>query len=391
MKLHKYFLIILIACFLAGCASPKKQLQRGNYNAAFYGAVKKLKKNKNNDKMIRVLEKSFRLANQSDQEKISFLTLEGNPDRWNDVHTSYLSLKQRQSAIRAVLPLKLSNGRILDFPVTNYDEEIIKAKNSAANFHYTRGSNLLEKATRSEARLAYSDFMVVKKFFDFYKDTDQKINQSLHIGTSYVIFKMQNINRLPLPPAFERELMAISLNGLNRQWLTYHTQELKEFQYDYAIQLNIQNIIVSPEGLKEVHFTETKEVEDGFQYKLDGRGNVMKDSLGNDIKIPKLKTITCNLIETQQKKSARIVGRIDFIDNYSNQLLLSEPIGSDFFFDHISLIAVGDVNALKVETKKRLGNRPMPFPSDPDMVLQAGFVLKEMTKNILYNQSRLFN
>jgi hypothetical protein len=389
--LKRIFLLVLISSIIAGCASPKKHFQKGHYNMAFYGALKKLKKNPKNDKMIRILERSYILSNQNDQEKINFLNLEGNPDRWNEVYAYYLNLKQRQSAIRPVLPLKSSAGKRVDFPIINYDEEIIKAKNNAANFHYTRGSQFLEKGTRSEARLAYSDFMAVKKFFDFYKDTDQKINQSLQIGTSYVIFKMKNDNRITLPPAFEKELLAISLHDLNRQWLAYHTQEWKDFQYDYSINVNIQNIMVSPEGLKEVHFTETKEVEDGFQYKLDSRGNVMKDSLGNDIKIPKMKIITCNLIETRQNKSAVIIGRIDFIDNYTNQLLLSEPISADFYFEHNSLIAVGDINALKVETKKRLGNKPMPFPPDPDMILQAGFVLKNMTKNILNHKRLLFN
>ena len=54
-----------------------------------------------------------------------------------------------------------------------------------------------------------------------------------------------------------------------------------------------------------------KDVEDGFTYQLDKKGNVMKDSLGNDIKTKKYKTLQCALIETIQSKACRIDGDIE--------------------------------------------------------------------------------
>ena len=355
-------------------------------------SVKKLKKNSRNEKQMLILEKSYTLANRQDKEKIEFLKLEGNPDIWDEVYQAHLSLKGRQATVRPVLPLKVpSTGRTISFNFVNYDEEIINAKRKAAEFYYTRGNLLLETGGKENARAAFNDFMNVQKFFTDYKDLNQKLNHALEEGTSHVVFKMKNASGIPLPRDFENDLTKISLNDLNRQFLQYHTIPAKEAYYDYTILLNIRMIEVSPEGFKEVHFSESKEVQDGFQYLLDKKGNVMKDSLGNDMKAPKYKTITCNLIETQQKKSARIAGTIDFIDNYTGQLLKSDPIASDFFFDHSSLVAVGNIDALKPETKKMLGSKPMPFPADPDMIMQCGNIMKGMARNILQSNRGLLN
>jgi hypothetical protein len=209
------------------------------------------------------------------------------------------------------------------------------------------------------------------------------------MGTSYVIFKMRNTTGVPLPPSFEEELTKISLNELNGEWLKYQTYENKGLNYDYTILVNMKNINVSPEGVKEIDFTETKVIPDGFQYVLDSHGNVKKDSLGNDIKESRFKTISCNVIETYQSKKAIIAGTLDYINNSSGQLIKTEPVASEKFFEYRSYGAMGDINALKPETKAKLGNRPVPFPSGFDMLLEAGQTLKGMVKNIIYTNKAI--
>ena len=139
--------------------------------------------------------------------------------------------------------------------------------------------------------------------------------------------------------------------------------------YAYVILVNIKAIDVSPEALKEVHYTESKEIEDGFTYLLDKNGNVVKDSLGNDIKIPKHKTITCTIVETQQKKTALITGTLDYLNNESNQLMKTDPITAQAFFENYFATASGDLTALSDSTKKKIGNKFIPFPTNPAMIL----------------------
>lgn len=383
-------LIISIVLVFEGCVSSKKHLDRGQYDMAIRKSVKKLKKKPSNVKEIQVLQRAYQLANQSDKEKINFLKLEGNPDIWEQVYSTYLRMKNRQDLVKALPQLWLPGGRPVNFEFVNYDEEIVNAKRKAAEFYYAKGTLLLENNTRESAREAYYNFMNVKKFFKDYKDTDAKISEAIAKGTSYVLFKMENNSGMIIPQAFQDEMFKISLNHLNRQFIQYHTNPLKDVYYDYTIVLAIKSIDVSPEGVKEVHYSESKEVQDGFQYVLDDKGNVKKDSLGNDIKVPKFKTITCNVIEMQQSKAARVFGTVDFINNNTKQLLNTVPLNAESVFQNFAATAQGDLNALSSETAKKLGNRPMPFPTNADMIMRCSETVKNMAKSIIDDNSGLF-
>jgi len=290
------YLLFSAIFILTGCISSKKYLDRGQYDMAIQKSVKKLKKKPLNTKEIEVLQRAYQLANNSDKEKINYLKLEGNPDIWEDVYAIYMRMKTRQDLVKTLPQLWLPGGRPVKFDFVNYDEEIVSAKRKAAEYYYAKGISLLEKNTREAAREAYYSFMNVKKFFKDYKDTDAKISEAINKGTSYVLFRMENNSGMIIPQAFQDEMFKISLHHLNRQFIQYHTTLLNDIYYDYTILLTIKSIDISPEGVKEVHYTESKEIQDGFQYVLDDKGNVKKDSLGNDIKVPKFKTITCNVI-----------------------------------------------------------------------------------------------
>ena len=89
-----------------------------------------------------------------------------------------------------------------------------------------------------------------------------------------------------------------------------------------------------------------RDVEDGFTYMLDKKGNVAKDTLGNDIKIKKYKTLQCALIETVQSKACRIDGDIEVVRLTTNTVLKKDPLGAQSSFEHVSARAMGDIKAL---------------------------------------------
>lgn len=382
--LQKLVVCALLSSLLFSCTNSTKLLRSGDYDAAIYKATKKLKKKKQKEKEIIALEQACQKANDRDKEKILFLKKEGKPENWDIIFSTFARMSQRQQNVKPLLPLRIpSQGRDAVFPMVNYDEEIIQAKRNATEYFYTHAISLLDRNNQSDARQAYNELLKVKTFANNYKDVDQLINKAKDIGTSYVLFKMKNATGVPLPPNFEDELTKISLSDLNGEWIRYYTSEVKGMTYDYTVLVNMKNINVSPEGIKETAFTETKTIPDGFNYALDSKGNVMKDSAGNDIKIPKTKTISCNVTETYQTKKAIIAGTLDYINNSTGQLIKTDPIASENFFENRAYAAIGDLNALKPETAAKLGNRPMPFPPGFDMLLQAGGVLKGMVKNII--------
>ncbi|HHB52837.1 MAG TPA: hypothetical protein ENK75_07385, partial [Saprospiraceae bacterium] len=244
----------------------------------------------------------------------------------------------------------------------DYNREIAEAKNKAANYYYASGVKLLENNDRMSARKAYEQFGFISKYFRNYKDVDQKMQQALDMGTNHVIFKIQNEARVALPDDFEEEILKISLSSLNKQWLEFDSHFDEDMFYDYSIFLNLKHIEVSPQSLEKEKYTDSKRVSDGWEYVLDGNGNVMKDSLGNDIKKGKFKEIKAYVTVNKMNKRSIVTGSLNYYDNRSRQLIKTVPIRSEFVFDYQYGVFAGEKDALTSKSLAIIKNKPAPFP-----------------------------
>ena len=136
---------LFIALIVSSCGSSKKMLEKGNYDAAINAAVKKLRKDRDNEKNIEALDRAYQIANQQDQERVTFLEREDNPNNYEEVFAIYTRMKNRQSLVRTVTPLNL-NGRTIDYPYVDYDAKIIAAKRKAAEYFYGSGKSLMSSS-----------------------------------------------------------------------------------------------------------------------------------------------------------------------------------------------------------------------------------------------------
>ena len=225
--------------------------------------------------------------------------------------------------------------------------EMVAAKRKAADFYYASGAELMKTNSKDSYRQAYYQFVRAREYVGDYPDIDNLINEAKYMGMSRALVSVQNKSIINFPPEFTQELLALDLPNLNSEWVEYHTEHLDQnIQYDYLIYVNLKNVAVSPDQSIQHDTLVKREVADGFSYKLDSKGNVMKDTLGNDIKIPKYKTLQCALIETVQMKSCRIDGDVEIVQLNPNRVLKRDPIGAESSFEHVSARAIGDVNAL---------------------------------------------
>jgi hypothetical protein len=165
----------------------------------------------------------------------------------------------------------------------------------------------------------------------------------------------------------------------------FHLRNLENIEYDYLMVIRILDVLLSPEDTKNKDMVYKKEIEDGFSYALDAKGNVMKDSAKNDIKIKKYKTVQCTLIETSQHKAVKIKGQVEIIEMVPmKKLLVKQPIGAENIFDHVCARAVGDQAALDEEAKTKLKNEPVPYPNDLQMIYNTAETLKPAIRNCIY-------
>jgi hypothetical protein len=375
-------LLLILALLFTNCRTSSSYLKHGQFDSAVYKSAAKLRKKPTKTREIHVLREAFAKANQSDLDRINFLRTSGEPDIWDNIFSRYNALKNRQDLVKT-LPTNVLNA--IHFVPVNYDEEVIGAKRKAAEYFYAHALQLLERGNKQSARQAYSELLRVKQYYSDYKDVDAKLQEALLNGRSNVLFKIQNQSNMIAPQNFEQELLKISMEDMNTLWMNYHTKAIGQLQYDYTILLNLKDIAVSPEQVREESYTDQKEIQDGFKYKLDSKGNVMKDSAGNDIKIPIIKIITCKVVLTKARKSALIKGTLDYMNNHTGQLIKTFPVAAETFFENNVAVPYGDLNALSSSSRNLINTSHfIPFPSNPDIIMQAAVRLKDMTKDIIW-------
>ncbi|OIP00770.1 MAG: hypothetical protein AUJ98_06520 [Bacteroidetes bacterium CG2_30_33_31] len=387
--MKKIYVIILSVIFISACTSSRKYLQSGNYDAAIHKSVKKLMKNNNKTEEIEVLKKAFELANQKDNDAINSLRFSGQPDIWEAVFKHYDIMHSRQEVVERLPQQVLTKIGLVH---VDYNQMRAEAKRKAAEFLYAHAQDLLKSNNRQDGRKAYDELVRLNNFYPNYPNVRELTDEALLIGTNNVLFRIQNQSRQVMPQDFENELLKITLKNLNQRWLNFDTKENKNAYYDFKIFLNLKAIDVSPEQVKEIHTEETKKIRDGDKYVLDNKGNVKKDSLGNDMKVPNYVDIKCSVEETRLEKSAIVSGTIDFYDNRSGQLIKTFPITAQKTFLFRYAKAYGNSQALSEETKKMIGLKPIPFPSNLQMIYDTNDDLKKFTLDIItQNRSLLTN
>jgi hypothetical protein len=182
----------------------------------------------------------------------------------------------------------------------------------------------------------------------------------------------------------------ISLKSINKTFLNFDVKPVDGRIYDYLVNVNINMIEVSPELVEKEHFNYSREIEDGWQYVLDNNGNVMKDSLGNDIKVTVYKTITCNITEIHLKKTCTIQGSVDFVREYTSELLTTQPLTAGTAFDHIFAESAGNLNACPGEVIDLINREPLPFPRSDIMILETADKMKDVIEDLIRRKRNLF-
>lgn len=392
--MRKFYIILTAAILLVGCNSAKrneKLLARGDYDKAIELAVKKLQRNKDgstSDTRIGLLEEAFQKAMEEDKRRITFLKKSTNPSASKEIYYTYQNMEYIQDQIRPLLPLYSKTlNRNARFDIVDYSDAIVSAKANYVSYMYDEAKSYMQRETVMDARTAYNVLCELDELQPSYKDVVQLKQEAHFYGTDFVIVNLKNRSGQIIPRNLERELLDFNTYGLDDFWTEYHNEAQQQIDYNYAIDLIFRQIAVSPERIKENEERRTKRIKDGWEYKLDRNGNVMKDSLGNDIKVDKYINVSARITFTEQTKSVLVGGDVLYRDLVRNRDMDHHPMTSEFIFENTFARFRGDERALTPDDKKWLRNDFVPFPSNEQMVYDSGTEIKERFKAILSNQS----
>ncbi|WP_396192029.1 hypothetical protein [Flavobacterium sp.] len=387
--MKKITLLLAFLLALSSCAKreTRNMLTSGDYDGAIINAVNGLQGNKNTkgkQDYVYMLEEAFAKAGERDLRNIATWFKDANPRNLEQIYDTYINLNKRQEMIRPLLPLKLlKEGRDAKFPFSDYSDQIVSSKNALAKYLYDNSKALLATKDKMSFRRAYDDLVYLNQLSPNFKDVSQLIETAKFKGTDFVNVYTKNETNMVIPVRLQDDLLDFSTYGLNDKWTVYHSNKVKGIDYDYGMIVNFRQINISPEQVKEKEFQKEKQIKDGVKNLVDANGNVVKDSLGNPIKVDNLKTVSISIYEFAQFKACQVTAKVDYIDFKSNQLIDTFPLASEFTFNHIYSRYKGDKRACEQDYYPNFDRRAVPFPSNEQMVYDTGEDLKGKLKTII--------
>ncbi|EAR12837.1 hypothetical protein PI23P_09425 [Polaribacter irgensii 23-P] len=387
----KNFLLFTVFIFLTiSCNSVKntqEAISNGNYDDAITIAVENLKRNKTkkrNQPYVLLLEEAFKKAAVKDLARINFLKKENNPENIEIIFSLYEQLKKRQEFLKPLLPLYIVKvNRAAFFQFTNYDDEIIANKNQLTDYLYQSAEKLFSNNNKFDYRTAYNNLEYIDKINPNFKEVRNLMEVARESGLDFVLVSMKNETQKVIPKRLEEDLLNFDTYGLNDFWTVYHGVKDVKIIYDFGLELNLRSIEVSPEQVQEKEIIKEKEVKDGFSYLLDADGNQVLDKKGNKIKVDKMVPVRCELYQITQFKSAKVIGQVKYVDFNTKQKIQTYPISSAYAFEHVYASFKGDKRALETPYMDLIKLRVVLFPTNEQMIYDAGQDLKQRLKRII--------
>lgn len=389
--MKKLLLSTIVLALLIACSTSKqieKAVSIGNYDQAITYAIGKLRTNKDKKgkaDFIIMLEEAFNKATERDLSNIDFLKKDNNPENYIRIYDAYVGLDNRQERIKPLLPL-YANGKEVNLNFNNYTSQIISYKNDASEQIYKNATALLNSKNKLDNRVSYDEFLEIENINPNYKDVRQLMAVAHQKGTDFILVEMINDSGKIIPTRLQNDLLNFSNYGLNNFWAVYHGTPEEKIDYDFNMRVNLRGIDISPEQIKERQIIKEKQIADGKKDLIEN-GKVVKDSLGNAIKVDRMKTVRCEYYEFKQFKASQVSGNVEYVNLKTKQLVDAFPVTSEFVFEHIYATSRGDRRALETSLIPFLEKRAVPFPTAEQMIYDTGEDLKLKLKDIINSYS----
>lgn len=374
------------------CHSVKKTqraMNSGNYTEAINESIEQLQKNKSSKKSASytdVLKKSFTEYREQTLKNIDFLERETLKDNSKAVYESYVRLQNIQNRIKPLLPLENENGEVIAFNFYDFTDNILAGKENYVNYLYMKASNLLSSNDKIDSRLAYNNLIELNKLAPGYKDTSTLLKEAYLKGIDLISVALFNDTEQVIPKEVEERLLNFTTFNLDDFWTEFHIDPREDVLYDYAVEIYFTSIQFSPERLLERQIPLEREIVEGWRYKKDRSGNYILDDKGNKMKEDILVNASGILYETLQSKEVKVIAEVDYFDLNTDQKLNSYPLESTYVFENRFANFEGDPRILNRDEAFLLRGRPLKYPSNQTMLIDASDDIKDKLKSILKQQ-----
>lgn len=303
---------------------------------------------------------------------ISQLERENKDEDWEKIYQTYLRLEHRQKIIKTLPTLKPVNPLTnVEFEFHDYSLQIANSKEKAAENFYQEGLRYLQLGDRFSSRIAYLYFKRAADLNTSIPDLQQNMQLAYDASLTRVLVTVTNKSTRPVPVELEPYLRSINVQQFNTDWVRYSWIDEKNIVYHYFVEIILTDVLAGPERINKTIYTDSKTIEDGWEWEKNPDGSIRTDSLGNKIKKIIYRDVTAKITKVEQFKKGTIRGVLMIYSTDSQQPLYNEKIFGTAAFRNEYGFATGDNRALSHASFQLLQQKPIPFPSDHDIIMLA--------------------
>ncbi|MFW5851885.1 MAG: hypothetical protein ACOCWB_06660 [Bacteroidota bacterium] len=353
--------VSILSLGLYNCTG-KKQFEKGNYSAAVYKSIDKLRKRPQNKKARKVLKQAYPLAISYIKEQIDITKKSNDSFKWNTIVNYMVSANNIADEISRCPAAR----KIIPSP-TRYDNELPDAKEKAAEECYIAGNKELEKNTRESAREAYFLFKKADNLISGYKDTEKLIPESKDLATLIVVLEQIPVGagRLEISAAFFQNNVQSYINDLfeRKEFVVlYLPEEAAKYKIkpDHIIRIQFDDFVVGNTIIKEKTQTVTSKdsVSVGTHTNSDGSKETVYNTVSADF--------------TQYTKTLISKGLVDvrIIEFHTKKVLMQDKMPGEFIWETTWGRFNGDDRALSSYQIKLTKQREVPPPDPQDLFVE---------------------
>jgi hypothetical protein len=381
MRVNPSFYLLLLSLLLLGqgCFSLQKELDRGNNDAVLHHAVRKVSgKNKKKPKYVRAIEVSLERANRADLQSIGQLENSNISDKYLQILRAYERIRGRQESIQPLLPLVDAKGYQAQFQFVKTLGAENEYRIKAVEYLYASAQGLMvqaRRADRASARQAFRQLEEISQMVGEYKDIRALSNEARELGTVYIVVVPSLGRNLVMSKNAADLFLNFHYPEISGPWKTVHYRPEQGRKYDLKVDFVLDEFSVSPEREASREYTEKKTIKP--EPKKDQEGNPIPDRSNREIEVE------ARVVELHQSKQALVNGRILVTDLSNSRQIYTQTYSAVEDFSNYASTFQGDKRALSKETLKRVGGRPLPFPSNEAMLYNGTETLKRQLVSML--------
>ena len=354
-----YSVLFLIIClWIAGCKSPSKLYQKGNYDEALQTAVKKLQKDPNDPKLQTVAKQSYLYAVTDHQNQIrryseseSELKSEWIYNEYAALQNLYNSIFRAPAAFEAIHP-------------TDYSSYLTDYGTRAGDVHYNKGVKWMGNNDRESYKTAYHEFQAATRF----KPGDATIERMQHEAYEAAL------TRVVIIPAND---YGLRYSSYNYQLKNYDADIFRVLQYNSGNEFvkfyspaEAQRLNIGADEFVETHFTQFNvgKINDNYSTKEVSKDVVVKETVYKpDSVIQQFNKVKAIITTTQRTIYSEGILSISIRNKSGLSLLNDKVIGSHTWTAEFSTYN-GDERALNDDDKKLLNKTRQDPPKEEETI-----------------------